>query len=407
MQQLQPLFAAPQLDRVTQEYRSVFEPMIQQGPVYRDPELDAWVATGFHECAEILHDDDTFTRDDRFLPGGIEFWGGGRGLTIIAGIEHQKFHSMQTRELRQAYVASIRDTIIKPIMTREASQLISKGRGDLGVDYINQTPLLVGLAYLGFDIQDQEWVDAVSKAAKVRDLWKVRLLDEGASLSDPTVGPGRQAIRDLTRLFLPTIRARMAAPRDDILSQLWRDGPRVFEDWSEQDVLSACWSMFIGGQTRYLIRNAFYAAISAPSVLAGLRRDKSLVAHFVETSLRCLSPVAMIPRRVMVATEFRGMKMSAGDKIRVMLGAANSDPARWGIAGGKFELGDDDKPGHLAFGWGPRYCVGQYVARIQAIVAISTLLDMTKVLVLDRDAEPPAWHGVHPRSVKPLNVMLS
>ena len=104
----------------------------------------------------------------------------------------------------------------------------------------------------------------------------------------------------------------------------------------------------------------------------------------IEEFLRWGSPIAQAPLRFAAEdVEFDGVVVPRGAMVMVSLAAANHDPAR-------FERPDDydelrDTTGHLAFGHGLHFCLGASLARLEAEVALRTLLDRFPAFVAGSD----------------------
>jgi hypothetical protein len=92
----------------------------------------------------------------------------------------------------------------------------------------------------------------------------------------------------------------------------------------------------------------------------------------VEELLRYVSPVQGLMRTVTRDVPLHGQTMAAGDRLLVLLAAANRDPR---------ELDHPDHlditrdiPRHLGFGVGPHHCIGAQLARVEAEVVLTELL---------------------------------
>ncbi|HUJ64311.1 MAG TPA: cytochrome P450, partial [Acidimicrobiales bacterium] len=101
--------------------------------------------------------------------------------------------------------------------------------------------------------------------------------------------------------------------------------------------------------------------------------------------LRLEPPVPLMFRTVTRDIEVAGRRMKKGEKVGLLFGAANRDPA-------VFEDPDEvriDRPHnrHLAFGAGPHRCIGSNLARLQIRVAIERLLERLPPFRLPDSAE--------------------
>jgi cytochrome P450 len=115
-----------------------------------------------------------------------------------------------------------------------------------------------------------------------------------------------------------------------------------------------------------------------------LHERRDLVRNAFDEALRLKVSVPFIGRTTTGATELDGVAIPADTKVITMVLAANRDPRRWERPG-EFDV-TRRTAGHLGFGVGPHFCVGHAVARLEAEVVLTALLD--RVATIDITAEP-------------------
>jgi hypothetical protein len=116
---------------------------------------------------------------------------------------------------------------------------------------------------------------------------------------------------------------------------------------------------------------AIYCLARFPEQWARLRHDPSLARNAFEEAIRLESPVQTFFRTTTRDVEISGMHIAEGEKVLMLLGAANRDPRRW-------DNPDDydiarRTSGHVGFGGGIHMCVGQLVARLEGEVLLAAL----------------------------------
>jgi cytochrome P450 len=92
----------------------------------------------------------------------------------------------------------------------------------------------------------------------------------------------------------------------------------------------------------------------------------------VEEMLRFDSPVQLTGRTATTDVELDGLTIRKGQETVVLLGAANRDPAQFPEPD-RLDVGRADNR-HVAFGGGIHLCLGAPLARVEAQVAVDTLL---------------------------------
>jgi hypothetical protein len=106
-----------------------------------------------------------------------------------------------------------------------------------------------------------------------------------------------------------------------------------------------------------------------PGQWGRLRREPQLVRTAFDEAVRLESPVQTLFRTTSRDIEVEGTFIPEGNKVLLMIAAANRDPRRWADPD-TFDLGRDPS-GHLGFGMGIHQCVGQHLARLEAVALLT------------------------------------
>ncbi len=124
--------------------------------------------------------------------------------------------------------------------------------------------------------------------------------------------------------------------------------------------------------TTHLISGSVYELVKNPTLRDWLEEDWSRANLAVEEFLRFVSPVQFSkPRFVRKDIELDGVRLKKGDKIMVMVAAANMDPQA-NEAPEKLDLRRHPNR-HVAFGTGIHFCLGYQLARIEGTCALKAL----------------------------------
>jgi cytochrome P450 len=168
---------------------------------------------------------------------------------------------------------------------------------------------------------------------------------------------------------------------------------------SEWEIISTCELLLVAGNitTTDLITNGMFALLNHPDQMQKLRANPSLIAGAVEEILRYDSPITQVSRVATGSTVVAGCPMHAGDGIYAMLNAANHDPALHRNPHA-FDIDRESKK-HLSFGGGAHFCLGAPLARAEAQIALTVLLERFPTIQLKPGAEPirktaPSFNGL-------------
>lgn len=164
-----------------------------------------------------------------------------------------------------------------------------------------------------------------------------------------------------------------AAPEPNLLSALVateEQGDRLSED----ELFATAMLLIIAGHetTTNLIGNGLWLLLSHPEQLELLRDSPALIAGAVEETLRYASPVQLTVRVAAEDVTISGRTIGQGDRVNVLLGAANRDPEQFAEPE-RFAITRHPNP-HLGFGDYIHICLGAALARVEGQVALDTLV---------------------------------
>ena len=190
--------------------------------------------------------------------------------------------------------------------------------------------------------------------------------------------PDPEAAKTAGRVFFEYLdglvaRARQEPGRDDLLAAIVHgevDGQPIPHDTAAGIALT----LVVAGQETTVngIGNLLWLLGAHPEAKQRLLADPALIPNAVEECLRLESPVQMMGRTAAQDMEIDGVPVRKGDRVGLVFGAANLDPAKFPEPG-TFDL--DRPPGsHLAFGHGIHRCVGEHLARAEMRIAAERVL---------------------------------
>lgn len=353
---------------------AVYARLREAGPVHRFTGTDglpAWLVTRYDDVRQALADPRLSLDKAHAKPGGY------RGLALPPALDANLLnmdppdHTRIRRLVSQAFTPRRIARLREPVR-RTADALLDAvaplGRADLIADYAAPLPIAVICELLGVAEGDRpdfrSWTDALV-------------------VPDPARPDGaREAVRALLAHFAGLLARKRAEPADDLLSALI--AVRDEEDrLSEDELMSLAFLILFAGyeNTVHLIGNAVLALLVDPPQLAALRADPARTGAAVEELLRYDGPVPLAIRRFPTEdVTIGGVAVPAGETVLLSLAAAHRDPRRFPEPD-RLDLGRDGA-GHLALGHGIHYCIGAPLARLEAEIALTALLERLPGLAL-------------------------
>jgi len=360
------------------------------GPAHRCEPAGAppqWLITGHQQARDVLTDPRVSKRSERaglepgWLMSGVRDQVGIDYMLTVDPPEHTRLRRLVARAFTPGRVDALRPRT-EQIAARLADAVLARPTPDLIDEFATPLPIAVICEMLGVPVDD----------------W-----DDFRGASEQIVSPVAGQDREGSYLWMSGYLAGLVAgkrtdPGPDLLSALVQDN--VEDRLDDAELIGMAFLLLIAGYetTANLIGAILLGLAQRPDLADRLRAEPGLVPAAVEEFLRLESPVQTGTERF--ATEDMSIGdtlVRRGDMLLVSLAAANRDPARFAEPD-TFSL---ERPaGHVAFGHGVHHCLGAPLARMEAEVAVTTLLGRMSGMSLAIDAGELEWrpgllmHGV-------------
>lgn len=167
--------------------------------------------------------------------------------------------------------------------------------------------------------------------------------------------------------------------------------------FSEAELNSMFVLLQIGGQnTANLITTGLLSLLQNPDQMQQLKSDPSSISTALEEFVRYHSPIQMVTRTAAEDMEIGGREISEGQIVTAYIGAANRDPAQFPDPD-RLDITRKENR-HVGFGFGPHFCLGGALARMEGQIAIGTVIARLPELQLEAPLsaegrpETFAWH---------------
>lgn len=351
--------------------------MREHDPILRQAGLDGetpiWFLTRYEDVVAMLLDDERFVLDPALAltPEELEAQPSpippelneliNRHVLTTDGDDHRRLRRLVAKAFTPKMVEQLRPRI-QVIADVLIDDIEEKGEADLVDSYAFPLPIIVIAELLGIPAVDRDRFRVWSNTFVSPSL--------GEDALDVFLEHTQQFLTYLTQLF----ERRRADPADDLVSALLQ-AEEQGDSLKENELFSMMILLIIAGHetTVSLIANAVLALLTHPEELERLRRDPALVPAAVEELLRYESPVERtITRWAATDVELGGRLIERGELVIAVLGSANRDASRFPNAD-KLDLDREDVR-HVGFGRGKHFCLGAPLARIEAEIALTTLL---------------------------------
>lgn len=328
--------------------------MRESRPVYYHQQYGFWQVFCYDDVQQVLSDYTSFS--STFGGGGQ--WQNPLGASLISidPPRHRQLRNIVTQAFTPRSVARLSERITA-IVNELLDRVAATGHMDIIDDLSYPLPVIVIAEMLGIPQEDRErfkvWSDAVV----------------GATHSE---GGDPQA--EMSEYFLDMIQQRRREPEDDLISALL-DAQIDGQHLNQRELLGFCILLLVAGNetTTNLIGNALLCFDEQPEVMEQLRSEPELVPGAIEEVLRYRSPVQFMYRRAVADITIRDQEIRAGQMVLAWIGSANRDEAQFPDPD-RFDIRRTPNR-HIAFGHGIHFCLGAPLARLEAKIALTILLE--------------------------------
>jgi cytochrome P450 len=359
-------------------------------PVHWDPYLHAWVVTRYEDVLRVLTH---FSADRTPTPEQLSSMGLS-SLNPIAAVmvkqmlfmdppAHTRLRSLAGFAFTPSRVAVLRQHI-QEICDQLIDAVMSNGNGTMEVirQIAAPLPATVTAEMLGVPTSDHE---------QLKD-WSATFAEMlGNFQHNPNHAPQvLRAVEEMENYFRAAIREQRVHPREGLINSFLTaeiNGDR----FTEEEVIANTIVTMVGGQetTTNLIGNGMLTLLRHPEQMNQLRNDLSLIPSAVEELLRYESPSQHTARITPEDTTIGGKQIRKREAVIAVMAAANRDPERFPDPD-RLDLARKDNR-HVAFGWGPHFCFGAPLARIEGQVAFATMLRRFRSITLK--PQPLNWRS--------------
>jgi len=340
------------------------------GPVQRtvlDCGVPVYLVSGFQAARRALAHP-SLSKDVRHSPAAAralmdaglledDRYDSARHMLNLDGPAHARLRALVASQFTPRRVRALRGSVQRTA-DRLVEGLLPHGRAELMDQFCFPVATAVICELLGVPEADRgrfrAWAEAIADPS-------------------PASGGGR-ALQNIERYFDTLVRDKAAAPGDDLLSRLVH-GDGGGTALTRAELRAMAYLLLIAGfaTSVHFIGNALAAVLSDPRLLHELRSTPERIPSAVEELLRFASPVRSATWRFTSTDVALGdMVIPAGEVVLISLAAADRDPGRFADP----HRVDLSRPGgaHLAFGHGPHFCLGASLARLEAQIALATVL---------------------------------
>jgi len=356
-----------------------------EDPCHWSPQLKAWVLTRYEDVRRVLLDEQMSS--DRLRPffASLAPPEARRIADIVRYLslwmvfrdppEHTRLRRLTSRVFHVKSMHGMR-TRVEALTRWLLERIGARQEIDFIGDFAGPLPALVIMDMLGVPREELPRIKRLSD--------DMALFIGSSRMSPEKYDIAQAATHEMADYFRQLIASRRAAPVPDLLSELVHledEGGRLSDD----ELVATCVLLLFAGHetTTNHLANGLLGLMRFPDEMQRLRGDPGLAPAAVEELLRYDGPNGAQGRIVREPQELHGKTLRPGERVFVLLNAANRDPRAYADPD-RVDIGRDGPP-HLAFGFGMHICLGFPLARLEGQIALPAVLAQWSFIEPARD----------------------
>jgi cytochrome P450 len=345
---------------------------------YPNTSTDVWWVTRHADVKRILANPKLFSSDPQYAnaataEASLPFFD--KSELILGGVAfadpplHTHRRNLIGKTFRPRRVEAMRQTVQHVTTELLTAMADHSGDADLMDGFAKPLPVRVIAGQLGVPASDHQYFR--------------RWLDLMISTDPEEFAQAPAAVGEMVGYLSELVAAKRARPGDDLVSDFTGAGDGEL-GFTEVELLGIVFALLVAGYetSSNLIGNGTLALLEHPAQLAKLRRQPDLIGPALEEMLRYDSPSTSVVWRFPTEdVEIAGVAIPSGDPVLPLISAANRDPEAFADPDG-FDIARTDLD-HVSFGYGPHFCVGAALGRLEVGIALPALLAHFPALSLD------------------------
>ena len=344
----------------------------QKDPIHKSI-FGTWIVTRYADAVSILNDKrfevdnlpERLQLKSAYLKEGdldtlsqtIDRW-----LFFLNPPDHTRLKRIITPAFSPTAVEAIREKIQLTVDDLLA-KVQQKGEMDIITDLANPLAALTIAEIIGLPKEDYEKLIHWSSE-------QIFILEHPRSLEDYQY---RNQVMIENKEYLVKKVAECRKQSNDGLISYLINKKNIENQLTEEEIISSCILISTAalGTTSSLIGNGVLALLTHPESLVHLQQNPNEIKNAVEEFLRYDSPIQSFARRALENVAIAGKIIPSGDTVIIHIGGVNRDPEEFTNPD---QLNFTRQNRHIAFGGGIHHCLGIFLAKIEAQIAINTLI---------------------------------
>jgi cytochrome P450 len=337
-----------------------------EAPVTRNGTLGFWVASRHADVIAVSRDPDTFCSGQGIMVFEIgAHYDSPPTMMHTDPPDHARYRTLVQPGFRPSFMRALEDSV-----RARTKVLVDRIQPGEEVDVVSEVAVPLPLQVIAdlMGMPEEQWPQFFK--------WSEAVIPGATDWPEAE----RQALSaEMVTYLLAAAAERRAHPGEGIISELGAaelDGDRL----TDAELGMFLVQLLVAGNetTRNMMSGGLVGFAGQPGQWSALRsrhsaRAPRALATAVEEMLRWTTPVVSFMRTTTRPTELGGQQLGAGEPVLMLYASANRDESVFGPTADHFDAARDPNP-HVAFGFGPHFCIGAVLARLEGRILLEELL---------------------------------
>ncbi|GCE24790.1 putative cytochrome P450 YjiB [Dictyobacter alpinus] len=378
------------LNQLLYPYASFTALRTASGPVVHNEKARFWEVFEYDDVLMLASEHETFSSDGSKFADHPEEFIKAQSILTTDPPRHRQLRSLVSQAFTPRAIASMAPRIAE-ITHDLLDHVVGQGSMDIITDLSYPLPVIVISELLGVPAEDRaqfkRWSDDMV-FSEYDELTAINVEEYNERMRQVI----RRTLDELYDYFRIVLAERRLQPCQDLVSELL--AARIEgQSLSEAEILAFCTLLLIAGNitTTNLIGNALLCFDEHPETMDQLAERPDLLPQAIEEVLRYRSPALLLARYTTRDVELHGQTIPCGQMILGWIASANFDPQQFPHPEA-FDITRSPNR-HLAFGHGIHFCLGAPLARLEAKIALSILLERFQQIRRNREQPVETIHS--------------
>lgn len=328
-----------------------------------------WLVTRHADLVDVYRDPARFTSVrgnvlDTVATGGDS--ASGLMLPVSDGPRHRAIRRTLGKGLSPRALAPVA-AAIRSAVRGLLAEAVRRGSCEFALDVAAKVPLAAICDLLGVPAADRALVFELTSHAL------------GSEAPDQELAETLRTRQEILVYFAKAAAQRRRSPSDDVIGLLTNcvvDGQPL----TEAEIVMNCYSLVLGGDetARLAMTGSVQAFLDHPDQWKRLLAGEVAISRAVEELLRWTTPAMHVGRTATEDVDLRGQRIQAGEPLALWNISANFDESVFADPE-ILDLSRSPNP-HLTFGFGPHFCVGGYLGRVELTALLEGLTALAPTL---------------------------